>query len=157
MEVLPYYHSFSSKAAHNVVAELSEKTDSLAPTPALCDGRVTISGSEANDTAFKLVRYYHNAIGAAEEKDHRPQQGYHGVTVATACYPAFRRCTQHFDLPIDGVLRVSCPHPTSLQRMGESPEQFATRLAEELEALIQKEGADTIGGSCRARSRARAA
>ena len=64
MDKLPYYHSFSGKA-HNVVAEVSEKLISLAPTQALRDGRVVFasSGSEANDTAFKLVHYYHNAIG----------------------------------------------------------------------------------------------
>ena len=148
MDVLPYYHSFSGKA-HNVVAEVSEKLISLAPTQALRDGRVVFanSGSEANDTAFKLVHYYHNAIGKpAKKKIIARVKGYHGVTVASASLSGIPTMHQHFDLPIDGVLRVSCPHPYQFAKDGESPEQFATRLAEELEALILREGPDTIGG-----------
>ena len=148
MDVLPYYHSFSGKA-HNVVAEVSEKLISIAPTQALRDGRVIFanSGSEANDTAFKLVHYYHNAIGKpAKKKIIARGKGYHGVTVASASLSGIPMMHQHFDLPIEGVLRVSCPHPYQFANDGESPEQFATRLAEELEALILQEGPDTIGG-----------
>ncbi|MBL8309264.1 MAG: aminotransferase class III-fold pyridoxal phosphate-dependent enzyme [Burkholderiales bacterium] len=148
MDVLPYYHSFSGKA-HNVVAELSEKLISLAPTPALQSGRVIFanSGSEANDTAFKLVRYYHNAIGKPLKKKVIARgKGYHGVTVAAASMSGIPIMHQHFDLPIDGVLRVSCPHAYQFANDGESPEAFATRLADELETLILKEGPDTIGG-----------
>ncbi len=148
MDVLPYYHSFSGKA-HNVVAEVSEKLISLAPTQALRDGRVIFanSGSEANDTAFKLVHYYHNAIGKPLKKKIIARgKGYHGVTVATASLSGIPTMHQHFDLPIDGVLRVSCPHPYQFAKDGESSEQYATRLAEELEALILSEGPDTIGG-----------
>ena len=148
MDVLPYYHSFSGKA-HNVVAEVSEKLISLAPTQALRDGRVVFanSGSEANDTAFKLVHYYHNAIGKPlKKKIIARAKGYHGVTVASASLSGIPTMHQHFDLPIDGVLRVSCPHPYQFAKDGESSEQFATRLAEELEALILREGPDTIGG-----------
>jgi 4-aminobutyrate---pyruvate transaminase len=148
MDVLPYYHSFSGKA-HNVVAEISEKLISLAPTQALREGRVLFanSGSEANDTAFKLVRYYHNAIGKPLKKKIIARgKGYHGVTVASASLSGIPTMHQHFDLPIEGVLRVSCPHPYQFAKNGESPEQFATRLADELEALILKEEPDTIGG-----------
>ena len=148
MDVLPYYHSFSGKA-HNVVAEVSEKLISIAPTQALRDGRVIFanSGSEANDTAFKLVHYYHNAIGKpAKKKIIARGKGYHGVTVASASLSGIPMMHQHFDLPIEGVLRVGCPHPYQFANDGESPEQFATRLAEELEALILQEGPDTIGG-----------
>ena len=148
MDVLPYYHSFSGKA-HNVVAEVSEKLISLAPTQALRDGRVIFanSGSEANDTAFKLVHYYHNAIGKPlKKKIIARAKGYHGVTVASASLSGIPTMHQHFDLPIDGVLRVSCPHPYQFAKDGESSEQFATRLADELEALILSEGPDTIGG-----------
>jgi 4-aminobutyrate---pyruvate transaminase len=148
MNVLPYYHSFSGKA-HNVVAEVSEKLISLAPTQSLRDGRVIFanSGSEANDTAFKLVRYYHNAIGKPLKKKIIARgKGYHGVTLATASLSGIPMMHQHFDLPIDGVLRTTCPHPYQFAKEGESPEQFATRCAEELEALILKEGPETIGG-----------
>ena len=148
MDVLPYYHSFSGKA-HNVVAEVSEKLMSLAPTQALREGRVIFanSGSEANDTAFKLVRYYHNAIGKPLKKKIIARgKGYHGVTVASASLSGIPTMHQHFDLPIDGVLRVGCPHPYQFAKDGESPEQFATRLAAELEALILAEGPETIGG-----------
>ena len=148
MDVLPYYHSFSGKA-HNVVAEVSEKLMSLAPTQALREGRVIFanSGSEANDTAFKLVRYYHNAIGKPLKKKIIARgKGYHGVTVASASLSGIPTMHQHFDLPIDGVLRVGCPHPYQFANDGESPKQFATRLAEELEALIVSEGRETIGG-----------
>ncbi|MEQ1593464.1 MAG: aminotransferase [Casimicrobium sp.] len=148
MDVLPYYHSFSGKA-HNVVAQVSEKLMSLAPTQALRDGRVIFanSGSEANDTAFKLVRYYHNAIGKPQKKKIIGRvKGYHGVTVASASLSGIPTMHQHFDLPIDGVLRAGCPHPYQFAKDGESPEQFATRLADELEALIVAEGPETIGG-----------
>jgi 4-aminobutyrate---pyruvate transaminase len=147
MNVLPYYHSFSGKA-HNVVAEVSERLMSLAPTPALRDGRVIFanSGSEANDTAMKLVRYYHNAIGKPLKKKIIARvKGYHGVTIATASLSGIPMMHQHFDLPIDGVLRTTCPHPYQFAEDGESPEQFASRCAADLEALILKEGAETIG------------
>ncbi len=147
MEVLPYYHSFSGKA-HNVVAEVSEKLVSLAPTHALREGRVIFanSGSEVNDTAVKLVRYYYNAIGKPQKKKIiAREKGYHGVTVATASLSGIATMHQHFDLPIDGVLRVGCPHPYQFAHTGETSEQFATRLAQALEALILQEGPETIG------------
>lgn len=147
MNVLPYYHSFSGKA-HNVVAEVSEKLISLAPTPSLREGRVIFanSGSEANDTAVKLVRYYHNAIGQPQKKKIIARvRGYHGVTLATASLSGIPAMHQHFDLPMEGVLRTTCPHPYQFAKDDESPEQFATRCAEELEALILSEGAETIG------------
>lgn len=148
MDVLPYYHSFSGKA-HNVVAELSERLIDLAPTQSLREGRIIYanSGSEANDTALKLVRYYHNAIGKPQKKKVIARvKGYHGVTLATASLSGIPMMHQHFDLPIDGILRTLCPHPYQFAQDGETPEQFATRCANELEALILKEGAETIGG-----------
>ncbi len=148
MDVLSYYHTFSGKA-HNVVAELSERLATLAPTQALREGRIVYanSGSEANDTALKIVRYYHNAIGKPQKKKIIARvKGYHGVTLAAASMSGIPVMHQHFDLPIEGILRTLCPHPYQFAKDGESSEQFATRCAEELEALILKEGPDTIGG-----------
>jgi 4-aminobutyrate---pyruvate transaminase len=147
MDVLPYYHSFSGKA-HSAVAELSERLTALAPTQALRAGRIVYanSGSEANDTAMKLVRYYHNAIGKPLKKKVIARvKGYHGVTLAAASLSGIPTMHQHFDLPMEGVLRTLCPHSYQFAKDDETPEQFATRCADELEALILKEGAETVG------------
>ncbi len=147
MRVLAYYHTFSGKV-NNVVAELSAVLTALAPTPALRAGKVLFanSGSEANDSVVKLVRYYHNAIGQPKKKKIIARvKGYHGVTVASASLSGIPAMHTHFDLPMDGVLRVGCPHAYQFAKPGESDIAFVDRLVIELEALIALEGAETIG------------
>ena len=143
MQTLPYYHTFSGKVP-GPVTELAEALIRWAPVPM---ARVLFanSGSESNDTAFKLVRYYNNALGRpAKKKIIARGRGYHGVTVASASLSGLPMMHQHFDLPIDGVVRVGCPHAYQFAHDGESPEQFAARLAAELDATILREGPDTV-------------
>ncbi len=145
MRELPYYHSFSGKVPAPVT-ELVQKLIELAPVPM---GRVIFanSGSEANDTAFKLVRYYHNAIGQPRKKKIIARiKGYHGVTVAAASLSGLDSMHKHFDLPLEGIVRIGCPHHYQYALEGESEAQFCDRLVQELEATIAREGADTIGG-----------
>ena len=123
MKILPYYHSFSGKVP-GPVTELVEKLIALAPVPM---ARVLFanSGSEANDTAFKLVRYYNNARGRpTQKKIIARQKGYHGVTAAAASLSGLPSMHQHFDLPLPGVLRVSAPHYYLGAAKGESEAQF---------------------------------
>lgn len=148
LHTLPYYHAFSGKVA-GPVAALVEQLVSLAPTAALRAGRVQFanSGSEANDTAFKLVKYYHNAIGQpAKKKVIARVKGYHGVTAAAASMSGLASMHQHFDLPLPGIVRVGCPHAYQYALPGESEAVFTDRLIRELEETIAREGADTIGG-----------
>ena len=143
MRVLPYYHSFSGKVP-GPVTELAAELMRWAPVPM---GRVLFanSGSEANDTAFKLVRYYNNARGRpAKKKIIARQKGYHGVTLAAASLSGLAVMHRHFDLPLPGVLRVGAPHFYGDGLPGESEAAFVERLARELEELIEREGADTI-------------
>ncbi len=143
MQTLPYYHTFSGKVP-GPVTELAEALIRWAPVPM---ARVLFanSGSESNDTAVKLVRYYNNALGRpAKKKIIARVRGYHGVTLATASLSGLPMMHQHFDLPIDGVVRVGCPHAYQFAHDGESPEQFAARLAAELEQTILREGPDTV-------------
>jgi 4-aminobutyrate--pyruvate transaminase len=49
-----------------------------------------------------------------------------------------------FDLPVSFVLHTDCPHYWRYHLPGESEEEFSTRLAENLEKLIIKEGPETI-------------
>ena len=146
MRTLPYYHSFSGKVP-GPVTELVAQLMHWAPTPALQRGRVLFanSGSESNDTAFKLVHYYNNARGRPlKKKIIARQKGYHGVTAAAASMSGLATLHQHFDLPLPGILRVSAPHFYGNGLAAETEAQFVARLAQELEDLIQREGADTI-------------
>jgi 4-aminobutyrate--pyruvate transaminase len=144
LRTLPFYHQFTHKS-HMPGVELAERLLDMAPVPM---ARVFFanSGSEANDTAIKLVWYYWNAMGKPEKKKIiSRQRAYHGVTVATASLTGLPANHADFDLPIAGILHTTCPHHYFGANEGESEEDFATRCAADLEALIQAEGPDTIG------------
>jgi 4-aminobutyrate--pyruvate transaminase len=66
------------------------------------------------------------------------------VTVASASLTGLPNNHRDFDLPIAGILHTSCPHHYRFALDGESEEDFARRLAGELEALILQEGPDTV-------------
>ena len=48
------------------------------------------------------------------------------------------------DLPLARIVHAACPHHYRFARPDESEEAFASRLADELDALIDKEGPDTV-------------
>jgi 4-aminobutyrate--pyruvate transaminase len=143
MRQLPYFHTFTHKG-HNVVVELAEKLVQIAPVP-MSKAFFTNSGSEANDTVVKLVWYYNNAIGRPKKKKIiSRQKGYHGVTVAAASLTGLPNNHRDFDLPIANILHADCPHYWRYGEPGESEEAFATRMADNLDKLIEKEGPDTV-------------
>lgn len=103
------------------------------------------SGSDANDTAVKLVRYYNNMRGLPAKKKIISRIGaYHGVTVASGSLTGIAAYHKAFDLPLHGVLHTACPHHYGFSQPGESEAAFSDRLAADLEALIAREGADTV-------------
>jgi 4-aminobutyrate--pyruvate transaminase len=143
MEKLPYYHTFSQKT-HGPSVDLAEKLIKLAPVP-MSKVHFTSSGSEANDTMIKLVRYRSNALGKPEKKKIVSRiRGYHGVTLASASLTGLPNNHRSFDLPMQGILHTTCPHFGSMARPGESEADFARRCASDLDELIQAEGPDTI-------------
>src|SRR5215475_232726 len=143
MRKLPFAHLFTAKS-HDPAIELAEKLKEIAPVPIskvfFCN-----SGSEANDTQIKLVWYLNNALGRAQKKKIISRlKAYHGVTVAAASLTGLPANHRDFDLPLPGFLHTGCPHHYRFAQEGEKEEEFATRLATELEALIVKEGPDTV-------------
>jgi 4-aminobutyrate--pyruvate transaminase len=143
MRKLPFTHLFGGKS-HDPAISLAEKIKEIIPVEA---SKVLFmgSGSEANDTAIKLIWYYNNAIGRPEKKKLiSRQKAYHGVSVATASLTGLPANHALFDLPIARILHTSCPHYYRFGRQGETPEDFATRLVAEAEALILKEGPETV-------------
>ncbi|KAK9682364.1 hypothetical protein RND81_10G068500 [Saponaria officinalis] len=103
------------------------------------------SGSEANDTQVKLVWYYNNALGRPNKKKFIARsKSYHGSTLIAASLSGLPALHQQFDLPAPFVLHTDCPHYWRYHLLGETEEDFATRLATNLENLILKEGPETI-------------
>ena len=143
MRRLPYYHSFAHKS-HPTVIELSERLVNIAPA-GLEKVLFTNSGSEANDTAIKLVWYYNNGRGRPEKKKViSRQKAYHGITIASGSLTGLPANHTRFDLPLPNFLHVSCPHHYRGAAPGESEEAFARRLAEELDEVILREGPETV-------------
>jgi len=143
MRQLPFYHGFASKS-HEPMIELAEMLLKRAPVP-MARAFFANSGSEANDSAMKLVWYYNNALNRPQKKKIISRvKGYHGVTIAAASLTGLPNNHRDFDLPIANVLHTDCPHFYRFGQPGETEEQFATRLAESLDALIQKEGPETV-------------
>jgi 4-aminobutyrate--pyruvate transaminase len=143
LRTLPYYHSFAHKVPE-VLTELAETLVKMAPVP-MSKAYFTNSGSEANDTVVKLVWYYNNAIGRPHKKKIISRmKAYHGVTVAAASLAGLPLLHADFDLPIPNILHTDCPHYYRFAEPGENEEQFASRLADNLEALILKEGPETV-------------
>ena len=140
---LPFFYSFFHRS-HNKGIDLAEKLIQLAPVP-MSKAFFTSSGSEANDSAIKLIWYYNNSRGLPEKKKIISRhKAYHGVTVATASLTGLPANHRDFDLPIDRILHTDCPHYYRFAETGESEEDFATRLADNLERLILDEGPETV-------------
>lgn len=144
IDELPYFHLFAHRS-NNPSIDLAEKL--IRKSPGMARVVFQCSGSEANDTAVKLVWYYWNALGKPEKKKIiARKRAYHGTGIASGSLTFLPNIHREFDLPIDRFLHVTCPHFYREGRPGESEADFVRRLADELEQLILSEGPDTVGG-----------
>ncbi|MBE9539138.1 MAG: aminotransferase class III-fold pyridoxal phosphate-dependent enzyme [Proteobacteria bacterium] len=103
------------------------------------------SGSEANDTAIKLVRWFWKLQGKPEKKHIISREmAYHGMNLLTASLTGLEPCHPQFDLPIAGVSHIMAPwswvHGTHQQ-----DEAFGRQAAQALEDEILRIGADRVG------------
>jgi L-2,4-diaminobutyrate transaminase len=141
---LAYYHAFMGNANEPAI-RLAERLAEITP-PGLDRFFFCNSGSEANDTAVKLVWYYWNLRGfPGKKKIIARRDAYHGVTLGAGSLSGLPQLHAAFDLPLPGFLHVRKPHYYREGRPDESEEAFARRLAEELDALIEAEGPETVG------------
>lgn len=145
MGKLSFSHMFGGKS-HQVGIDLADKLSAMVPVN---NAKIFFgnSGSDANDTHIKLLRYYFNAIGKPEKfKIIARRRSYHGVTIGSASLTGLPVNHKHFDLPFDalGVLRTDAPHYYRERLLGESEEEFVNRITNNLEQLIIEEGPETI-------------
>ena len=143
MRELGYYHLYRHRSNEPVI-ELAEKLLEIAPVPM---ARVIFqcSGSEANDTAIKLAWYYWHSLGQPQRtKIIARQMAYHGNTCAAVSLSGKPDMHAGFGLPFANFKHTEFPHYYRRHEAGETEEEFSTRMAEALDALIQAEGPDTI-------------
>ncbi len=143
MKNLGYYQIFRG-ASNETAIELSDRLLALAPCP-MSKVLLQCSGSEANDTAVKLVWYYWNAVDKPEKRKIISRKGsYHGSTTIDVCLTGKPEFHAGFGLPFPGFLHTDMPYYYRHHLDGESEEEFSTRLANNLEQLILDEGPETI-------------
>ena len=142
MKKLSFTHLFTGKS-HEPGILLAEKLAGMAPFAAT---RVFFgnSGSDANDTQIKLAWYYNNARGRPQKKKIiARQKGYHGTTLATAGLTGLPAFHKNFDVPLAGILHTDAPYYYRGAEPGESEEDYASRLARNLDAAHRARGSRT--------------
>ena len=142
---LSFSHTFGGKT-HEPIQKLAEKLKAMVPVE---DAYFFFgnSGSDANDTHYKMLRYYFNAIGKPEKrKIITRERGYHGVTVAAGSLTSLPANLAHFDAPIEAlhILRSDAPHYYTGRKGNETEAQFVDRIIDNLEQQIIAEDPDTI-------------
>ena len=143
MQKFGYGSLFASKS-HEPAIMLSEKLIEMSPYQ---EGKVFFgnSGSDANDTQFKLFTYLNNALGKPKKKKFLARKkGYHGITVASGSMTGIPANHKLFDLPLPNFFHTDTPHFYREQISNETEEAFVARLTSNLEELIIKEGSDSF-------------
>lgn len=145
LNTLPFSHMFGGRT-HQVGMDLADKLAAMVPIE---DGKVFFanSGSEANDSLIKMLRYYFNVTDQPEKKKIIAlERSYHGVTMAAAALTGLPAMHTHFDVPLEalGILRTDAPHYYHGRQDDETEPEFCARLIANLEQLILTEGSETI-------------
>ncbi len=140
MRAVAFYPSFFNTTTEPTI-RLAARLAELAPRR-LARAIFSNSGSEANETALKLIRGYWKLRGRREKTKLLSRTfSYHGVTLATTSLTGLASCTDPFDLPLPGFVHV--PGPLAYGT-GKSPEEYGRFCLAETERAIAREGAGTI-------------
>ena len=103
------------------------------------------SGSEAVETALKIVRQYWKLKGKAEKyKIISRNRAYHGVTFGGLSATGLSANRAMFEPLLPGFRHAPCPDPY-LREVEAPDEQFAQACADAVERVITFEGASTVG------------
>ncbi|MBU1312928.1 MAG: aspartate aminotransferase family protein [Alphaproteobacteria bacterium] len=142
MQELPYYNTFfgTTTAPATLLAEkiASHTGDTL--------NRVffTNSGSEANDTWFRMARVYWKALGKPTKTQVIARRNaYHGSTVAGASLGGMKLMHEQGNLPIEGISHINQPYWYA-EGGDLSPADFGLKVARELEEKIDELGEDNV-------------
>lgn len=142
MRELPYatgYFSFGSEPAIRLAAKLAELT------PGDLDHiYFSLGGSDAVDSALRLIRYYYNVTGRPQKKRIISlERGYHGSSSTGAGVTALPAFHANFDLPAEGQHYIASPYPYRNPNGSDDAAVIAASVAA-LRAKVQELGAETV-------------
>jgi len=140
---LAYYHAY---VGHGTEASVTLAKMIMDRAPAhMSKVYFGLGGSDANETNVKLVWYYNNILGRPEKKKIISRwRGYHGSGLVTGSLTGLELFHKKFDLPLSQVIHTEAPYYFRRPDQAQTEAQFTAHCAAELEALIQREGPDTI-------------
>jgi len=139
---LPFYNTFFRTAAPPTI-RLAAKLARLTGGE-LQHVFFSNSGSEANDTAFRLARHYWDLKGQPQRKVFISRwNAYHGSTVAGVSLGGMKHMHAQGDLPIPGIEHVMQPYQFG-EGFGEEAEEFAARAAAAVEERILRVGPERV-------------
>lgn len=140
---LAYYHSY---VGHGTEASITLAKMILDRAPkGMSKVYFGLGGSDANETNVKLVWYYNNIVGRPEKKKIISRwRGYHGSGLVTGSLTGLELFHKKFDLPVEQVIHTEAPYFFRRDDRDQTEAQFVDHCVAELEALIAREGADTI-------------
>ncbi len=143
LERLSFYPSFFNSATEPAI-RLAGTLSGMAPGR-LRHAFFSNSGSEANESALKIIRAYHKLRGEPRRTKILSRTfSYHGVTIATTSMTGLPSCTGPFDLPLPGFVHVPGPYAYGADQESD-PVAYGAWCIEETRRIIEREGPDTIG------------
>ncbi len=142
MKELPFYNTFFKTATPPTVL-LAQKIASLTQNR-LPHVFFNASGSEANDTIFRMVRHYWQVKGEPKRKTFISRwNAYHGSTVAGVSLGGMKAMHAQGDLPIPGIEHVRQPYHYGEGR-DMSVDEFGTVCAQAIEDKIIEVGPENV-------------
>ena len=142
MKELPFYNTFFKTATPPTVL-LAQKIASLTQNR-LPHVFFNASGSEANDTIFRMVRHYWKTKGEPKRKIFISRwNAYHGSTVAGVSLGGMKAMHAQGDLPIPGIEHVRQPYWYNEGR-DMTPEAFGVICAQAIEDRIIEVGPENV-------------
>lgn len=142
MRRLPYatgYFHFGSEPSIRLAARLAE----LAPGD-LNHVYFTLGGSDAVDSAMRLIRYYYNVKGRpTKKKVIALERGYHGSSSVGAGLTALPAFHLNFDVPTIDQHHIPSPYPYR-NPAGQDPEAIIQASVAALRAKVAELGQDNV-------------
>ena len=103
------------------------------------------SGSEANDTALRLVRHFWTLEGKPEKnRIISRKNAYHGSTVAGTSLGGMEGMHSQLGGAVPNIVHVMMPYAYELALPGESDHDFGLRAAKAVEDAILEAGAENV-------------